>query len=253
MAHQKPEEQPQRYCAIAKTSQNHEHLRGLLVLTVSSCSSNQQPVLKFSLGELVCFFAAPPRIFRGVNGQEATSPAKSSKGFSEDKDDDGGSRIYQSPTLVLEAVRRLSFAASDRPLKAEIRRSDSGEHVTRLMTTLLTISRHRPPGAESSQYSPNPNGLVTPSRHSTVLISRTVSRTGSDKAVAGDYIFQAPTISDVCNRNADFARLHGRFDHERIFRTLGALLKTWTQAEDTQAKHSIFLMRGIVNELYGLN
>ncbi|KAK1232910.1 hypothetical protein PQX77_003923 [Marasmius sp. AFHP31] len=200
-------------------------------------------------GELVCFFAAPPRIIRGANAHDSTSPAKTSQGLPEEKNDDAGPRMYQSPALVLEAVRRLSSAASDRPLKAEIRRSDSSEHVTRLMTTLLTISRHRPPGAmESSQYSPNPNGFVVPSRRSTVLISRTASRTGSDKTVAGDYIFQASTISDVCNRNADFARSHARFDHERIFRTLGALLKTWTQAEDTQAKHSIFLMKGIVNQ-----
>ncbi|KAL0575974.1 hypothetical protein V5O48_006008 [Marasmius crinis-equi] len=187
-------------------------------------------------GELVCFYAAPPRIIRSgttTNGSTVVSPPRSSKGLPDEKSDESGPRMYQSPSLVMEAVRRLSFAASDRPLKTEARRSDSSEHA----------------GGDASQYPPNPNGFVVPSRRSTVLISNTMSLGGSDRAVAGDYVFHASQIPILCDQNAGFANLHGRYDHERIFRTLGALLKTYTQADVAQAKHSSFLIKGIVDEL----
>ncbi|KAG7093686.1 hypothetical protein E1B28_007344 [Marasmius oreades] len=201
-------------------------------------------------GELVCFFAAPPRIIRSAGHGSTISPSKSSENLPDEKTEEAGPRMFQSPSLVSEAIRRLSSAASDRMIKTESRRSYSSEHVTRMMTTLFTIPRHTNNVKESSQYSPNPNSYVMPSRRSTVMISNTVSIAGSDKTVAEDYIFHAPEIPAMCDQNAGFAECHGRYDHERIFRMLGALLKTWVHSEGVRYnKQSIFLIRQIVNRL----
>ncbi|KAF9266957.1 hypothetical protein L218DRAFT_857464 [Marasmius fiardii PR-910] len=200
-------------------------------------------------GELVCFFAAPPRIIRNAGQGSTISPSMSSEALPE-KTEDVGPRMFQSPSLVSEAIRRLCCAANDRMIKLESRRSDSSEHVTRVMTALFTISQHSHNVGESSQYSPNPNSYVMPSRRSTVIISNTSSIAGSDKTVAEDYIFQASEIPILCDQNASFARLHGRYDHERIFKTLGALLKTWVSIGGTHyTKQSVFLIRQIVNQL----
>ncbi|KAJ3878523.1 hypothetical protein F5051DRAFT_228307 [Lentinula edodes] len=84
-------------------------------------------------------------------------------------------------------------------------------------------------------------------RRSEVIISNTTGLVGGDKSVAEDYIFLPTTFGEgsnavddgsclfnekggvlvqICDSNAAAARLHGRYDHERIFRSIGALLAT---------------------------
>ncbi|KAK7061016.1 hypothetical protein VNI00_000751 [Paramarasmius palmivorus] len=200
-------------------------------------------------GELVCFFAAPPRIIRSLPHGLSKSPSKSSDN-AEERAEDSPSRIFQSPTLVTDAIRRLSSAASDRLPKAEVRRSESGEQLTRIMTNLLTFSRHRRPSFQESAHSGEAsNSYVMPSRRSTVVITSTLTIAGSDKTVASDYIFLAPNASSLCDQNATFARLHGRYDHERIFRTLGAILSAWAQIDLPHDKSSGYLVKQTVSRL----
>lgn len=96
--------------------------------------------------------------------------------------------------------------------------------MSRIMTNLLTFSesnaQRRPSLAmagRSLSYS-----LVAPLR-STVFMLHTNHLAGGDKRMAEEYVFEGRTLVDVCIRNADAARLLGRFDHERVFRALAPL------------------------------
>jgi hypothetical protein len=51
---------------------------------------------------------------------------------------------------------------------------------------------------------------------------------GPDKKVATEYIFEADTLAEVCERNAEVAREYGRFDHERVWKALQILLQSAT-------------------------
>ncbi|KIK52863.1 hypothetical protein GYMLUDRAFT_233211 [Collybiopsis luxurians FD-317 M1] len=88
-------------------------------------------------------------------------------------------------------------------------------------------------------------------RRSEVVIANTTGLVGGDRSVAKDYVFFAASVLaggkgsvdkvvegddstkngstdlvQVCNLNASVAKAHGRYDHERIFRSLGAVLGT---------------------------
>lgn len=53
--------------------------------------------------------------------------------------------------------------------------------------------------------------------------------TGLDQSVAREYAVSALDASSFCQYNAKVARAFGRTDHERLFRTLQALL--WDAGE----------------------
>ncbi|KAF5386494.1 hypothetical protein D9757_005834 [Collybiopsis confluens] len=86
-------------------------------------------------------------------------------------------------------------------------------------------------------------------RRSEVVIANTTGLVGGDKSVAADYVFFVAPVQnarkglanqagegndakkygssdlvEVCSLNASAAKAHGRYDHERIFLTLGAVL-----------------------------
>ncbi|KAJ3892146.1 hypothetical protein GG344DRAFT_45919 [Lentinula edodes] len=175
-------------------------------------------------GELVCFFRAPPRIMRNaVNTliSHSRSPARSS--YTERE------AFHQSPALISDAVRRLSLAARDRDSTTQTHPSPAQvqAQITRVMTNLLTFPRHRGRRQSNSQRSYSALALMAGSpRRSEVIISNTTGLVGGDKSVAEDYIFLPTTFVQICDSNAAAARLHGRYDHERIFRSIGALLAT---------------------------
>lgn len=52
--------------------------------------------------------------------------------------------------------------------------------------------------------------------------------------VAVDYIFLSHSLEDVCQKNAALAREHGRYDHERVFRTLAVLFPASQQTAETE-------------------
>ncbi|KAJ7608787.1 hypothetical protein FB45DRAFT_379946 [Roridomyces roridus] len=185
-------------------------------------------------GELVCFFRAPPRFVRNVlrDLPNTASPAKTSSELMHESVDMGSeqTRALRSPALVADAVRQLSLAATDRIVKPpEPRRPHEGEHILRIMTNLLTFS-HDTSHHESSRVRDEdgfPTGdnsfSYSSARRSNVFITSTTDISGPDRQVANGYVFQAETIAGLCQKNAEVARDHGRYDHERIFKILFAL------------------------------
>lgn len=90
------------------------------------------------------------------------------------------------------------------------------------MTNLLTL----PPRKFRQETESRHNFSYTPSRKSSVFILSTRDLAGADKTVAEDYIFTGNSLAEVCEKNADAAKRHGRFDHERVFKTFRTLFKT---------------------------
>ncbi|KAF8907725.1 hypothetical protein CPB84DRAFT_1813522 [Gymnopilus junonius] len=177
---------------------------------------------------------------------------------------------FQSPALVSDAVRRLGLAAQDRTVQPiDPRKPETELNILRAMTNLLTIPqrqlRHDSNyGARGhSQYPAEDSGtagasatgqnryatLLATMRRSTVFLSSTRYFTGADQKVAEDYVFSmalsgdgmgsssgSNSLGEVCERNAAAARKHGRFDHERVFRTLRTLFVDGGDDEGTDEK-----------------
>ncbi|THV07254.1 hypothetical protein K435DRAFT_848204 [Dendrothele bispora CBS 962.96] len=173
-------------------------------------------------------FLAPPRLVRNVVSNLSITPSKNPETPSAGGDEPVP-RLFQSPSLVSDAIRRLSLAATDRASKSvESRRAESGDHITRIMTNLLTFPRHRRRRESDSVRSEsvsNHMAMVAP-RRSTVVIRNTTTIAGGDRRVAVDYIFMSNDVVEVCDTNASVARSRGRYDHERIFKALTAVLGT---------------------------
>lgn len=138
---------------------------------------------------------------------------------------------FQSPALVADAVRRLGLAAVDRTVRAiDPRHPEMGMTILKAMTNLLTVSQ---PQSQRSRREKEPiadpkqNYSYVPLRRSTVFLLSTRSIGGADQRAAQDYVFavESGSLAEVCEKNAEAARLHGRFDHERVFRTLKTLFR----------------------------
>lgn len=189
----------------------------------------------------MCFFRAPPRIVRNVLRDIEVSPAPGLR------TSDHQPRLFQSPALLSDAVRRLGLAAADRivpPL--DLRRTDDGPgNILRTMTNLLTFSHHHHyKHRRESESKPKPVN-ETPAdyqlmnlRRSVVSIKREVDIARSDRTVAREYVFEAHTLSMLCEENAKVAGLSMRYDHARIFRTLQTLFPS--DAEGDVKKRSGF-------------
>ncbi|KAJ7029772.1 hypothetical protein C8F04DRAFT_1115839 [Mycena alexandri] len=208
-------------------------------------------------GELVCFFRAPPRIVRHVlrDSSISASPAKTVSDIPTTTHDSidlsagqAVPRVFRSPALIADAVRRLSLAAADRIVKPlDPRRPQDGDHILRIMTNLLTFSHDtsqhhrdsessRPRGEEGSRS----NSFAYPApRRSTVFITNTTHISGGDRKVATGYVFEDETLALVCQKNAEVAREHGRYDHERVFKILQALFPEYGNCEDAPAMSSL--------------
>lgn len=78
------------------------------------------------------------------------------------------------------------------------------------------------------------NYSLLPTRRSNVFMMDTTNIAGPDRLVAVDYVFSSTSLIDVCERNARAAKEKGRFDHERIFRTLQSLFRTPEKREEGQ-------------------
>ena len=140
----------------------------------------------------------------------------------------------RSPSLVSDAVRRLGLAAADR-IVAPI---ETNSNILRAMTNLLTAPQLKTRrDSETTMHSSDDlpkNYAVFPSRRSIVFSTSTNNITGADKKVAVDYVFtvRSGSLADVCEVNAVAARDHGRYDHERVFRTLKMLFREWDRADN---------------------
>ncbi|RPD65181.1 hypothetical protein L226DRAFT_480270 [Lentinus tigrinus ALCF2SS1-7] len=180
-------------------------------------------------GQLVCFFRAPPRIVRNPLREISMSPSIASRG-----PDASAPRLFQSPGLLSDAVKRLSSAAQDQqPQSVERKRGDdtsNGNNVLRIMDNLFTFSQpaHSQPSkprrvSDNSGQVGDAYALLS-SRRSSVYIKSTEGILGipcTEAAVR--YVLQGRDFADVCKTNASVARLLGRSDHERVFRMLNVL------------------------------
>ncbi|KAI0718425.1 hypothetical protein C8T65DRAFT_570731 [Cerioporus squamosus] len=179
-------------------------------------------------GQLVCFFRAPPRIVRNPLREISMSPSIASRA------PDAAPRLFQSPALLSDAVKRLSSAAQDvESQTVERKRGDdtsNGTTVLRIMDNLFTFSQpaHSRPSkhrrvSDNSRQVGGDYALLS-SRRSSVYIKSTEGLLGiPDTEAAMRYVLHGQDFAEVCKTNASVARLLGRSDHERVFRMLHVL------------------------------
>jgi WD repeat-containing protein 59 len=246
---------------------------------VGLCISTERRVADISIaGELVCFFRAPPRIswdtFR--DSSKASSKADVSRdGQDDSQGDDSNSPSappLQAPSLVSDAVRRLTMSAVDRSPKTNATphkvagpgHGSDQVQILRIMTDLLTTSQKQPRRLASQSHSADPGqrntGLFALKR-STVLMYTTLGYAGSEKVVATGYIFSGSSLGsernvgeglvEACQVNAGVARAYGRLDHERVFNILKGVFSITQQADSEwwMNENPVNAMRHVVNHL----
>ncbi|KAI0045953.1 hypothetical protein FA95DRAFT_1543206, partial [Auriscalpium vulgare] len=182
-------------------------------------------------GQLVCFNRAPPRIVRNPmhDIQPSVSPSATSR--------ESIPRLFQSPALISDAVRRLAVASHDRRIVSpESRRSENGDNILHIMTNLLMFSRlkqrraseqSRPLDEISANYSLVPNHMIT------VFIrdASHVMDIGAGQEMASEYVFEGEP-SQICEMNAEVAKKYGRSDHARFFNTMMMFFSEKSMAND---------------------
>ncbi|KAJ3517825.1 hypothetical protein NLJ89_g245 [Agrocybe chaxingu] len=191
-------------------------------------------------GELVCVFRAPPRIVRNVlRGLVTDAAAKvADEGPQTPAQEVQKTSYFQSPALVSDAVRRLGLAAMDRVVEPiDPRQPETGREILRAMTNLLTMPHQKNRRNSDLNHvgnQPKNYALDTQKeKRSRLYLISTRNLAGADQKVAIGYVFKAGSLADVCERNAETARSHGRYDHERVFRTLKTLFPT-VRKDDSQ-------------------
>jgi hypothetical protein len=105
------------------------------------------------------------------------------------------------------------------------------------MTNLFIVPQHTRRRDSMSQQHTDGEGsknyaLLAPKR-SNVFFTVTADIGGADRKVALRYVFMADTLAEVCDKNAEMARDFGRYDHERVFKTLRTL---FPEPEDAKKK-----------------
>ncbi|KAI0300131.1 hypothetical protein B0F90DRAFT_1725223 [Multifurca ochricompacta] len=171
-------------------------------------------------GQLVCFSRAPPRIVRNPLHELTSSP-------SAPRSVDSIPRLFQSPALISDAVRRLALASHDTRVSVGDTQRGEGDNILHIMTNLLLFSRlkQRRPSEQSRPLDEIPaNYSLLPTHPMTVFVRDGTSITDLGQELAGEYVFDASTPSEACDKNANTARKHSRKDHEDFFVTLGLLL-----------------------------
>lgn len=178
------------------------------------------------IGQLVCFSRAPPRIVRNPIHELTSSPSAPHAA-------DSIPRLFQSPALISDAVRRLALASRDaRVSSGDLQRGEDGDNILHIMTNLLLFSRlkQRRPSEQSRPLDDIPaNYSLLPTHAMTVFVRDGASVIDLGQELAGEYIFDAITPSEACNKNAEVARKHGRRDHEDLFVSLGLLLSSYSE------------------------
>jgi hypothetical protein len=225
--------------------------------TVGTFLSHFQRTLKIRSGELVCFFRAPPRIVRNPMNEMSASPATTPASRSSPS----AQRLFQSPALLSDAVRRLDMAAIDRDRLLDSLPQSSGDNDTamRIMTNLLTFSHHHHHKRRESMVTstssfptPNPNYAKVPvlTRRSTVFIEGPTDVIFAQRKVAEAYVFghDGESVGATCEANAKIAHEHGQWSHERVWRTLRGLFP----ASVTKGASPSRVARKIIDSLYVL-
>ncbi|KAI0635452.1 hypothetical protein C8Q77DRAFT_1217270 [Trametes polyzona] len=184
-------------------------------------------------GQLVCFDNAPPRIVRNPLREISISPSVSSR------PGEAPARIFQSPALLSDAVRRLANAAKDRSSPSTERKRDEDDNpvdnVLRIMDSLFTFSymptssttKPRRVSEHSRQVEDIPSRYaLLPTRRSSVYTVYIRKPEGlislPDMDAAAHYVLKGE-LQNVFQTNAVVANSLRRSDHERVFRMLQVL------------------------------
>lgn len=141
-------------------------------------------------------------------------------------------RLFWSPVLLSDAVRRLALSAHDREVEAIEKQGEDAHSILRIMSNLFTfphqkmrrVSEHSRPTDEQTNYS------LLPTRRSMVYIKDASVVCGTDIPAAKAYIFPSKDAVGACKENAERARALGRLDHQRVFGMLQVLLADLPQS-----------------------
>ncbi|KAF8265297.1 hypothetical protein EI94DRAFT_1736236 [Lactarius quietus] len=200
-------------------------------------------------GQLVCFSRAPPRIVRNPLHELTSSPSSSRPAPA-----DSIPRLFQSPALISDAVRRLARASHDpRVSSGDGQRREVGDNILHIMTNLLLFSRlkQRRPSEQSRQLDDIPASYsLLPTHAMTVFVRDEASITDLGQDLAAEYVFDAATPSELCNKNADVARRYNRKDREDFFVSFGLLLSSYNELSP-RAWGANALACSFIKQMYG--
>jgi WD repeat-containing protein 59 len=128
-------------------------------------------------------------------------------------------------------VKRLALASHDsRKSGGGAQRREDGDNILHIMTNLLLFSRlkQRRPSEQSRPLDDIPaNYSLLPTHAVTVFVRDGASIADLGQELAGEYVLDASTPPEACNKNAEIARKHNRRDHEDFFMSLGLLLSSY--------------------------
>ncbi|TCD66873.1 hypothetical protein EIP91_000771 [Steccherinum ochraceum] len=202
-------------------------------------------------GQLVCFSRAPPRIVRNVMRDLSASPSIGSHG------PDSAPRLFRSPVLLSDAVRRLSLAANDREVDApDAKRTEDATSILRIMSNLYSFSHQKPRKYSENSRPPedvqSTNYSLLPQRGRTVTFKNAAPIIGLDIHSAAQYVFPSTNPRDWCRENAEISRRNGRVYHQRIFTMLQVMVLdgAHTDEDDKDRLDVTPLMTKVVEKLY---
>ncbi|TDL20252.1 WD40 repeat-like protein [Rickenella mellea] len=174
-------------------------------------------------GQLVCFFRSLPRIVKSAHGDISSSPSLAARGA------ETVPKLFQSPLLLSDAVRRLVVSANDQSFGSlQSKWPEDSENIIRIMNNLVSFSqpgRRAFENTRSAEKVPGNYALVT-KRVTVIHIKDRAFVVGAHRAVAADYEHLVDDPAYFCETNAAVAHSHSRFDHERVFRFLRMFFHT---------------------------
>lgn len=138
--------------------------------------------------------------------------------------------LFRAPASLSDAIHHLTMASNDRMSSNSSRRPEDAGNILRIMTNLLTFSqgkRRRVSGGSKPANDDVPYALL-PTRRSTVFIKPAASIGHPDRTIASQYQADTSKPGESCRTNASIAKQHGRYDHERIFKTLEVLIESYS-------------------------
>lgn len=180
--------------------------------------------LENCVGQLICFFRAPPRIVRNALSDLTNTNSSLASPLSP-------RNLNQDTVSLDDALQRLASVARDRPpVSAFLKRNEDATNILRLMTNLLAYpAMDRPlmsPPGSSQPAGDDTAYQILSVRRSTVSVRDASAILGLDRALAAELIFAAPDgLTETCRRNGISARWLGRLYHCRIFSMLEALAR----------------------------
>jgi len=192
-----------------------------MVRRTIECSTCLLPYMPH-VGELICFFRAPPRIVRNPLHEMSASPSLRAQ--------EAAPRLFRAPASLSDAINHLTVASNDRTPSNTLRRAEDAGNILRIMTNLLTFSqgKRRRVSERSKPTNDDVPYALLPTRRSTVFIKPAASIGHPDRAIASQYRMDISKPGESCRVNASIAKQNGRHDHERVFKSLEILIEGYS-------------------------